>query len=67
MRKTFIAEGDGDVTWMPDLSDEYIFDMYCSDYVDLVFRIVDQGIEYADVDPETEAIVWKVAEQAKEE
>ena len=33
----------------------------------MVFRIVDQGIEYADVDPETEIIVWKVAEQSKED
>jgi len=33
----------------------------------VVFRIVDQGIEYADVDPATEAIIWKVAEQSKED
>jgi len=67
MSKTFIAEEDGDVTWVPGLSDEDILDMYCGGYVSLVFRIVDQGVEYADFDPATEAVIWKVAEQSKEE
>lgn len=63
----FIVENDGVIVTMDNLPDKEIPDMIDSGFFTAVFRLTDEGIEYADVDQITNIVEWKEAEQLKED
>lgn len=63
----FIVENDGVIVTMANFPDSEIPDMIVSGFFTSVFRLTDEGVEYADVDQITNEVEWKEAEQLKEE
>ena len=57
MSEYYVVNNDSSVVIMEDIENQ-IVGMICSDYYPAVFRMGSNGVEYAEVDLDTETFTW---------
>ncbi len=63
MANVYRVRKDNTIEVMKDATDADIWDVYESLSAHVVFRIIDDVVEYAEPDPRTEGIIWKKAQR----